>query len=138
MSDGKVLNATFWLSKPALDNMDLKILSNPLKVNQASIRIDEEIISNIWNLSEWSHKELDYLKREFANVTIVNGVIGKTNLDHHPANTITFSGNLKSSKSENPEIKGEDLFSYIDGKLYRILYVTQANDFSLSLFGCNG
>ena len=129
MSDGKVLNATFWLSRPALDNKALQGLSNPLIIHQASIRIDEVIIPNVQNLSELYHKEIDYLKREFANMTVLNQTIGKNNLDHYPANAITFNGNLIFSKSENPEINGKDIFSYIDGKLFRILYVTQAEDF---------
>jgi hypothetical protein len=133
LSDGNILNTSFWLSKPPLKNEELQYLSNISKIDQISIRIDIEDLNKTWSLADALKYEIKSIKKEFSNVNVINQTTNDIQLDGNPAIKLVFNSSLQYSTLGNPHIIAMDIFTIINGKLYKILYVATPKEFYKNL-----
>ena len=132
ISDGKVLNTTFWLSRSALINDHWQSPLRSGDIHQVSLHISiadtkEKILSNESVINERNYLTRKY--RDIQDVSIINES-RSTNLDNYKTAKLFLTGKLNYSSLGHPNINATDTFTIVDGKLYRILYLAEPSIFS--------
>lgn len=132
-SNGRILNTTFWLDRPALMNDYFQNPSLASKIPQVFVYLENETLApSKENTQNFTRDEMETIEKNYhdlENVTVFKQTLANNNMTYE----FEFNGMLNYSSLGHPQIKGMDIFRIIDGTKYRILYIANDSEFSKEL-----